>query len=108
LNFIDIFGANITTFQSTISGHFFKKKSRDADIQFSWESEVYILLVVHGKSLKKYLGLHPNDQTTRFLPFSIRSIILASGRNRKLKCNADKQSDTTVLSLFALRFSMIP
>jgi hypothetical protein len=39
---------------------------------------------------------------------SIRSIILASRRNRKMKYDANKQSDKAVVLISAVRFRMIP
>jgi hypothetical protein len=40
--------------------------------------------------------------------FSIRSIILASGKNRKLRYDLDKYNDEAFLSFFELRFRIIP
>jgi hypothetical protein len=81
------------------------KKSRDAEIKFTWElflhvAEVHICFVIHENTYPGHLGLHPNDQKTRFFPFLMRSIILVSGRNRNMRYDVDKESDTTILSIF--------
>jgi hypothetical protein len=41
-------------------------------------------------SSEGYIHLYPNDQKNRFLQFSILSINLAGGWNRKLKYDTDK------------------
>jgi hypothetical protein len=84
----------------------------DMRIQFTWDlflriAQVHILLVNIDIILGGYLDLHPNDQKTRFLPSSIRSIILASERNRKLKYDADNKSDVTTVLIFALQFQVM-
>jgi hypothetical protein len=69
--------ANLTAFQSAISGHFVQnKKTRDEGIQFTWESflhvtEVHISLVNYKNPYSGYLGLHTNDQkNTTFAIFN--------------------------------------
>jgi hypothetical protein len=62
------------------------KKSRDADEHFTWESFLRVATVIFwldlnfGNNPNDHLDIHLNDLKTRFLPFSMCSIIVASRR----------------------------
>jgi hypothetical protein len=57
-------------------------------------SELFFMKIFYSG----YLDLHPHDQKTRFLKFSIRSIILASGKKRRnLDAEYHQPGDATTL-----------